>query len=239
MLILLLALALQQPDTAPDAPLTLDDSIDAAAAQEQTGETPAAEPPAPTEGDSATPVEGSAGPAAATEGDTAAVAEALEKGFRACALQVTSRAHISRARADDLKKEGISLGDVPPDEVATFSKTQFPEDRLFAKIDSKAGALWMIASPTLPLCKVTVSDTPSAVAAREAVDARMDANKDWSADAARSKSGDGVTRKAWTQAAGAAGSRVLLQIDGPDAPANNGDGIQAILTVALVTAKAE
>lgn len=233
-----LLLAALQPQPAEETPLTLDSSVEAAAEAEGQGadttEAPADEAPA----DEAPAPDTTAGASGVSEADVKAVADALETGFRTCVQQVANRAHVSRAREEALKKEGVDLDQVAPEEVATYGKGRLPDDRLIAKITSKTGNVWLTAFPDLPQCIVTVSDTAAAPAAREEINTRMSGNKDWSSDSSRSHTANGVERKAWTQAAGLRGTRLLMQLDGPEAPADGGAGIQAIMTIAFIDAKA-
>lgn len=238
----LLALALQAP---AEEPLKLDDSVEAAATKEakDSDEAPDASDAdeaatAPVEPVEAATADGAVPVAAETPDNVQAIVAALENGFRTCAIQVVSRDHVSRTRADALKAQGILVGEVPPLDVADIAKAQLPGDPVFARVAGDAGTVWLVASATAPVCKVVLSNTAAAPAARAAVATRLDANQSWTADTAKSKSADGVTRKVWTQKAGETG-QVLFQMDGPDQPDNNGEGIQAILTLALVTPKAD
>lgn len=222
-----LLLAALQSQPADETPLTLDSSVEAAAEAEGQS-TDASEAPA----SDAAPASG------VSEADVKAVADALETGFRACVQQVANRSHVSRAREEALKKEGVDLDQVAPEEVATYGKGRLPDDRLIAKVTSKAGNVWLTAFPDRPQCIVTVSDTAAAPAAREEINTRMAGNKDWSSDSARSHVANGVERKAWTQAAGVRDTRLLMQLDGPEEAAEGGAGIQAIMTIAFIDTKA-
>lgn len=255
MLTLALVFALQAAAPA-DPPLSLDPSI-AAAAEQETAAPDAAEPPAAGEEAQAagpaseaadTPAsDASANQAAAdapavpepTADEVAALTDGIESGFRACAIQVANRGHIARERADALKAVGITLGEVPPDGVVTVASKDLPDDRVYARVDSKAGMLWLMASPTRPLCKITAADTRAVPAAAQRIAERLAKNITWKADAGRSHVTGEVQRRAWTQIVGSEGAQLLLVLDGPTQPSDGGKGIQAILSVALVNPKAD
>ena len=90
----------------------------------------------------------------------------------------------------------------------------------------------------MPMCRVIVSDTSDAVAARKELDAQFAASKSWARDDAQSYIKDGLVRQAYVLGKGRPGPRLLTFIDGPAQVSNGGKGIQAMITVGVTKAGA-
>ena len=168
-----------------------------------------------------------------------AVAEAMQKGFTACALQVTDRKHLAAGNQAALKKAGLTLSDAPPEEVKTVAMQLFKDGSTYAQVASFPAAVWVIGSPTLPACKVTVANTKDAPGARAELDRRFRGAKAWSHDPAASWTRNGLVRQAYILNKDRPGPHMRMLVDGPAAAADEGKGIQTIMTIGFVKPEAK
>jgi hypothetical protein len=162
-----------------------------------------------------------------------ALAEAMERGFRACAEQVAERKLLSTANDGALAKTGLTLSTSPPDEIAMVASTIFRESPLYAEVKSSEGKVWVIASPDVPACKVTAGDSRDVTLARQALDGLFAKSTTWSLDKAQSHVKDGVRRQTYVLNKGKPGPHMIAFIDGPVEIVNDGKGVQAIITVGI------
>jgi len=168
-----------------------------------------------------------------------ALAEAMQRGFTACALQVTERKHLTAANASVLTKAGFTLSAAPPEDVKTVAAQMFKADATFAQLTAPGAAIWVIASPTLPACKVTIAGTKDVLGARAEIDRRFRGAKAWSHDPARSWTRDGVSRQAYILNKDLPGRHMMMLVDGPTALVDGGKGIQAIMTIGFIKPEAK
>jgi len=161
------------------------------------------------------------------------VAEAMHEGFKTCARQVADRAHLSAANKAELDKAGVTLRETPPDEVAIVAATLFKEAPIYAELKSPAGSVWLIASASLPACKVTVADTSGVPGARAELNRLFGTAEAWSPDLAQSFDKDGLVRQAYVLNKDKPGPHMVTFVDGPNEVVNDGKGIQSIITVGV------
>ena len=176
--------------------------------------------------------------AKATPGEFA-LAEAMQRGFTACALQVTERKHLTAANAATLTKAGLTLSAAPPEDVKTVAAQMFKTGTSFAQVTAPGAAVWVIGSSTVPACKVTVAGTKDVLGARAEIDRRFRGAKAWSHDPARSFTRDGVSRQAYILNKDLPGRHMMMLVDGPTALADEGKGIQAIMTIGFIKPEAK
>ena len=161
------------------------------------------------------------------------LAETMYRGFQACGRQIETRKHLTSANAAGLKKTGMALSTKPPADVAAVAASVFKKAPIYAQVTGAAAGVWVVGSASMPMCRVIVSDTSDAVAARKELDTQFSASKSWSRDEAQSYNRNGLVRQAYVLGKGRPGPRLLTFIDGPAEVTDAGKGIQAMITVGV------
>lgn len=180
----------------------------------------------------------SALPASAAAEDAAPLAKPMDVGFRTCAQQLTQPDFLTSANSAAFAAAGVTLDGAVPDQVRTLA-TAGIADPIFASIAAADAQIWIVASRTGPLCKVTLANTRDALRTRLAIEDAFRKTTAWTYDTAASGTADGMMVQAFVLNPAAAGPRMVMVLNGPNEIFNDGEGIQTIMTVAIVKAKAE
>jgi hypothetical protein len=167
------------------------------------------------------------------------LADRLDTAFRACALQITDRgAYLVSGNAEELAKKGIGLAK-PPADVLGMATRLFGESGVYASVTAPVGQIWVAGSATLPVCKVTLSDTELGLTGGYTWATRLRRSAAWQWDKARSGQSGPLMREFFVLNADRPGPHMVLIIDGPNSVYNEGKGIQMIMTVTIEPAKAQ
>jgi hypothetical protein len=163
------------------------------------------------------------------------VADKLEVGLRACALQLTRRNYLDAKNGPELSKQGIMLA-APPPGILTMATRLFGDKGIYASVATPQGRIWIATSATVPACKITLADTPLALTARYDLATRLRSSTAWRFEEARSGNQGGVVRDFFTLNPERPGAHMVAFIDGPQTITNQGQGIQLIITAAVEAA---
>lgn len=162
---------------------------------------------------------------------SAAIVEKMELGFKLCAKHVVGQGILSAEHKEELAGLNVLLGETPPQDVQLMSTSIFPKDTFFAKIDGEGSNVWVVTSPETPACKVSISDTNAILKARLDFTGKLASTSSWSFDKSQSGTRGGIMREALILNSGL----MMVVVDGPQALAEGGKDIQAIMTVILLT----
>lgn len=164
----------------------------------------------------------------------------LESAFRACALQINStlKANSSTYFADPTKTaERTAQGIVPAAALPDGYDIGIARDTFgastIAKLASPDAALWLVGYASGPVCKVLVGETSVSQAARAEFERRFTATTSWTRDPTSGPQG-ALLLQLFTLNAARPGPHLVVKLEGPTAVFNEGRGIQAIMTVALI-----
>ena len=154
-------------------------------------------------------------------------------------MQLTERGdYLTAKNRPELDAQGISLA-APPTEVSAMATRLFGNEGIYASVAIPSGAMWIAASATVPACKVTLADTDLALSGRYDWTTTLRSSKAWRFDPARSGQTGGIMRDFFVLNPDRPGAHMVMFVDGPNTIANDGKGIQMIMTVALEPAKAQ
>lgn len=183
-------------------------------------------------------------PAAAQAADGTRLGGTLETAFRACALQVSSSLKPGGplylgdpAKVAELKTQGIAATAALPEAYAIGIASDNYGAPTVATLTSPDAALWLVGYGEGPVCKVLIGDTTVAPTARSEFERRFAATTSWSKDPASRVEGP-LFIQIFTLNAARPGPHLVVKLEGPGAPFNDGRGIQAIMTVALIKPEA-
>lgn len=183
-------------------------------------------------------------PAAAQTADGTRLGGTLETAFRACALQVSSSIkpggplYLSDpARVAELATQGIAAAAALPEAYGGIASDRYGTP-VIAKLTSPDASLWLVGYGGGPVCQVLVGDTTVSPAARSEFERRFAATTSWSKDPASRVEGP-LLIQIFTLNAARPGPHLTVKLEGPSASFNEGRGIQAIMTVALVKPEAK
>jgi hypothetical protein len=167
-----------------------------------------------------------------------ALADKLEVALRTCALQLTRRDFLDAKNRAELSEQGITLAPPPP-AVQAMASRLFGDKGIYASVTAPQGQLWIAASATVPACKTTLADTELALTGRYNLVTKLRSTTAWRFDANRSGNQGPVVRDFFVLNPDRTGPHMIAFLDGPNSIANQGKGIQLIMTVAVeATAKA-
>lgn len=156
--------------------------------------------------------------------------ESIELGFKLCSKQIIGQGHLAPEHAEMLKDMGVSLAEDVPVEVAQNSGPLFLKDPIYAQIDTDGAGVFIVTAKGHIACRVVVTDTTDALKPRiQFVDA-LRRTSTWTYDQRRSGTFAGQMREELTAADG----RLVAIMNGPNFIANDGKGVQAFLTVAVM-----
>ncbi len=168
--------------------------------------------------------------ASATESEKR-LGAAMEKAFRACAVQVSRGGYFTAANTTELASVGVTIGDTPPGEYLGMFADATYGSPTFAKMASQDATIWLAGFEGKPLCKVVVGDTDSVLGARLDVDGRFRATTSWTVDTPTGQAG--LFTQSFTLNANRPGAHLTLLITGPNTARNAGRGPQALMTIAV------
>lgn len=156
--------------------------------------------------------------------------ESIELGFKLCSKQIIGQGHLAPEHAEMLKDMGVSLAEDVPVDVAQNSGPLFLKDPIYAQIDTDGAGVFIVTAKGHIACRVVVTDTTDALKPRiQFVDA-LRRTSTWTYDQRRSGTFAGQMREELTAADG----RLVAIMNGPNFIANDGKGVQAFLTVAVM-----
>ena len=180
-----------------------------------------------------------AGAQDAENGERAEEVSSLERGFRACLLQVSSNEYLTDSPAEALTEDKLGVREDPPADVRLMASRLFPEARYVRIDDDGDGTVWAVASKNVPACKVSFSDHDNPLKHRLDFSGLLFAADNWKPRRDLSGSSGGLMREAFVLSREDSSVEVLAIVEGPQTVVNNGQGIQAIVTVAAQPKKAE
>lgn len=168
--------------------------------------------------------------AAPIEPASRSIYQSLELGFKLCSNHILRRGHLASEHAQMLDGMGVTLVDTVPENISLNTGPLFAQDRIFAEVASAEGQVYISTARDTIACRVIVADTANALQPRiEFVDALRN-TPSWTYDTRRSGMQGGMMREELT----AAGGRLVAIMNGPNTVIDDGKGIQAFLTVAVI-----
>ncbi|WP_114521951.1 hypothetical protein [Altererythrobacter sp. ZODW24] len=161
---------------------------------------------------------------------------ALERGFRACMMQVSQGSYLENEKAELLAQDKIIIRDDPPADVKLMASQLFKAPT-YAMIESDEGVVWITSQARLNVCKVTLSDAKNPLRTRLNFSGELFKTKAWIPDKTRSGTQGGLMREAFSLGTDPLKPTYYAMVDGPQVVLNDGAGIQAIITVARIERK--
>lgn len=168
--------------------------------------------------------------AAPVEPASRSIYQSLELGFKLCSNHILRRGHLSSEHTAMLDGMGVTLVATVPEHISLNTGPLFASDRIFAEIATAEAQVYISTARDTIACRLIVADTANALKARiEFVDA-LRTTSSWTYDTRRSGMQGGMMREELT----AAGGRLVAIMNGPNTVIDDGAGIQAFLTVAII-----
>lgn len=157
----------------------------------------------------------------------------IERGFRACLLQISSNAYLTDSTAEALAADQLTARDDPPADVSLMASRLFPTPVYVQVSDGGEGTVWIVANKNVFTCKVTFSDHDNPLKQRMDFSGSLFKAKNWTYESSLSGSQGGLMREAFTLHTARAGLSLQAHVDGPQVVLDEGKGIQAIVTVVV------
>lgn len=161
---------------------------------------------------------------------TRGIYEGMELGFKLCSTHIIGKGHLASEHAEMLKGMGVQLVEAIPQDIALSTGPLFLPVPIFAQIDTAGANLYIVTSPGNIACRVIVADTTDALRNRVRFVDALRQTSTWTYDERRSRTVNGEMREELT----AAGGRLVAIMNGPNTVSDNGRGLQASLTVAVI-----
>ena len=169
-------------------------------------------------------------PAQPAETASRGVYENIELGFKLCTNHILQRGHLAPADDAMLRLLDVKLLTEVPVEIDAMSNRVFPVNRVFALLGGNEGNVYVTTAKDRLLCQVIVADSLDALAGRARFVESLQKISVWTYHAEHSGVVDGIRRDELS----IAGGRLVTLIQGPEAVLNEGRGVQATVTVAIV-----
>lgn len=158
------------------------------------------------------------------------VAQRFELGFKLCARHIIRQSSLNPQNSAELQSLGVKLvRDIPAD-VAANGDHLFGPDRVFARIGTDGPLVHVATSTDAGVCRVIVSDTNDVLRGRIKFVDDLRATSSWTYDERRSGVVNGIMKDELVIKSGL----MIVIMNGPNTVVNDGKGIQAVLTVALL-----
>ncbi|MEO0463717.1 MAG: hypothetical protein AAF127_11340 [Pseudomonadota bacterium] len=158
------------------------------------------------------------------------ITDGFELGFKLCFAHIARRGHLAEEHNEMLLGMGVELAKDVPQKIRESSGPLFKEDRIFAKMRAAGGKMYILSAKNSTACRVVLADTIDGLRHRVAFVDRLRETSAWTYDKRRSGTRNGLMRDELTSASG----RAVTIMNGPNYIFNQGNGVQAILTIALL-----
>lgn len=160
------------------------------------------------------------------------VADRLELGFKLCARHVVQQGILAPEHKAELAGLGVTLVPDVADYIKANTGPLFVSGRIFAKVGTDSPLVYVSTAANATACRVIVSDTDDALRGRVAFVDNLRRTGVWTYDQRRSGTANGMMKDELLIKSG----RMIAIMNGPNTVVNDGRGIQAFLTVALLPA---
>jgi hypothetical protein len=156
--------------------------------------------------------------------------QSLETGFKLCSKHVIRQGHLAEEHSELLEGMNVRLVDEVPENIRMSSGPLFTKDRIFAEVETDGASVFVLSTVNSTACRVVLADTTDGLRNRIKLIDNLRKTSAWTYDSKRSGIQNGMMRDELTTASG----RMVAIMNGPNTIANGGQGIQAILTIALL-----
>lgn len=158
------------------------------------------------------------------------VAERFELGFKLCARHIIRQGNLTPVDSRMLGDMGVTLTDDVPEDVRQNGQHLFDTERVFARIGTDGPLVHVATAQNAGACRVIVSDTDDALRGRNKFVDDLRSTSSWTYDQRRSGTVGGMMKDELVIKSGL----MIAIMNGPNTVVNDGKGVQAVLTVALL-----
>lgn len=174
---------------------------------------------------------GSATPALAQTAEADAFAERVNQAIVACFYQVTEATTESRANQLFLSEQGLRFAAVAPPAVVELANVAEMGAARYTNWQIENGVAWIAAYTESPACRIMVGETVLAQPAMAGIDERLLQSDLWARDTDSPASREGTYIRVYDYATDDAPVDINLFITGPSSVANEGSGLQMLITM--------